>query len=130
MLILFDLLLVVVLALLLYAISARDPIAEPGIFDWVQLVLVVCALGVDVFALANIATRLAEYGFSANKTAALGLNLILLVEPVVVGVAAGAVHPFEGRVRPGRALADALPARVCRVGSGGVVAFPPLFGFA
>ena len=32
-----------------------------------------------MFALVNIAGRLSEYGFSANKTAALGLNLILLV---------------------------------------------------
>ncbi|MCH7934455.1 MAG: hypothetical protein IIC36_10740 [Gemmatimonadetes bacterium] len=34
----FDLLLVVVVGLLLYAISARDPQAEPGAFDGVQLV--------------------------------------------------------------------------------------------
>ena len=78
-LILFDVLLVVVLALLLYAISARDPRSEPGYFDWIQLVLVVCALGVDVFALVNIAARLTEFGFSANRVVALGLNLILLV---------------------------------------------------
>lgn len=78
-LILFDLLLVVVLALLLYAFSARDPHAKPGMFDRVQLVLVGSALAVDIFALLNIAARLAEYGFSANKVAALGLNLILLV---------------------------------------------------
>ena len=78
-LILFDVLLVVVLALVLYAISARDPLSKPGIFDGIQLVLVVCALGVDVFALVNIAGRLTEFGFSANRTVAIGLNLILLV---------------------------------------------------
>ncbi|MDO8963104.1 MAG: hypothetical protein Q7W30_01275 [Coriobacteriia bacterium] len=77
-LILFDVLLVVVLALVLYALSARDPLAKPGVFDWIQLVLVGCALAVDVYALVNIAGRLAEYGFSANRTAAIGLNLILL----------------------------------------------------
>jgi len=49
-LILFDLLLVVVLALLLYAFSARDPLAEPGVFDRIQLVLVGCALVVDLVA--------------------------------------------------------------------------------
>jgi hypothetical protein len=38
-LIFFDLLLVIVLALLLYAISARGPEAERGVFDWIQLVL-------------------------------------------------------------------------------------------
>ncbi len=75
----FDLLLVVVLGLLLYAISARDPQAPPGRFDLLQLLLVTCALIVDAFALWAIAARISEFGFSPNKTAALGLNVLLLV---------------------------------------------------
>ena len=75
----FDLLLVVVLGLLLYAISARDPQAPPGRFDGLQLLLVMCALIVDALALWAIAARISEFGFSPNKTAALGLNLLLLV---------------------------------------------------
>jgi hypothetical protein len=129
-LILFDLLLVVVLALLLYAISARDPHAGAGPFDWIQLVLVVCALGVDVFALVNIAARLSEYGFSANKTAAIGLNVILLVN------LSWSAYLQIGLVRSRRGVEDierwqmrylpvyALWAAIV------VVAFPPLFGFA
>ncbi len=75
----FDLLLVLVLGLLLYAISARDPQAPPNAFDALQLVLVVSALIVDAVALAAIAARISEFGFSPNKVAALGENLILLV---------------------------------------------------
>jgi hypothetical protein len=75
----FDLLLVVVVGLLLYAISARDPQAAPGFFDGLQLVLVVCALLVDVLALWAIAARITEFGFSPNRVAALGENIILLV---------------------------------------------------
>ena len=75
----FDLLLVVVLGLLLYAVSARDPLAPPGPFDLLQLTLVVSALIVDVVALAAIAARISEFGFTPNRTAALGENLILLV---------------------------------------------------
>jgi hypothetical protein len=75
----FDLLLVVVLGLLLYAISARDPQAPPGPFDALQLVLVVSALAVDAVALWAIASRISEFGFSPNKVAALGENLVLLV---------------------------------------------------
>jgi hypothetical protein len=75
----FDLLLVLVLGLLLYAISARDPQASPRRFDLLQLMLVICALVVDVLALWAIAERISEFGFSPNKTAALGLNLLLLV---------------------------------------------------
>ena len=47
----FDLLLVVVLGLLLYSLSARDPRAPPGVFDAIQVVLVVSALVVDAVAL-------------------------------------------------------------------------------
>ncbi|MEE6261652.1 permease prefix domain 1-containing protein [Plantactinospora sonchi] len=77
-LILFDLLLVVVLGLLLYALSARDPGARPGLFDRLQLALVVSALIIDVLVLVAITGRITEWGFSPNKTAALGENIILL----------------------------------------------------
>lgn len=129
-LILFDLLLVVVLALLLYAFSAREQGAKPGAFDWIQLVLVVCALTVDVFALVNIAARLSEFGFSANRTAALGLNLILLVNLAYSAyLQTGFVRSrrefdpimrWQMRYLPVYALWAAIV----------VIAFPPLFGFA
>jgi hypothetical protein len=77
-LILFDLLLVVVLGLLLYAISARDLAAPPGLFDRLQLALVVSALIIDVMVLGAITSRITEWGFTPNKTAALGENVILL----------------------------------------------------
>ncbi len=79
MLIGFDLLLVVVLGLLLYSISARDPRAPPGVFDVVQVVLVVGALLADAVALWAIGARIGEFGFSPNRVAALGENVILLV---------------------------------------------------
>jgi len=75
----FDLLLVLVLGLLLYAISARDSQAPPGRFDGLRLLLVLCALVVDVLALWAMVERTSAFGVSPNKTAALGLNLILLV---------------------------------------------------
>jgi hypothetical protein len=77
-LILFDLLLVIVLGLLLYAISARDLAARPGLFDRLQLALVISALIIDVMVLLAISGRITEWGFSPNKTAALGENVILL----------------------------------------------------
>jgi hypothetical protein len=77
-LILFDLLLVVVLALLLYSISAREPLAPPGLFDKLQLALVVSALAIDVLVLVEITGRITEYGTTPNKAAALGENVVLL----------------------------------------------------
>ena len=78
----FDLLLVVVLGLLLYSISARDPRAPAGAFDVVQVVLVISALLADAAALWAIAARINEFGFTPNRVAALGENVILLVNLV------------------------------------------------
>jgi hypothetical protein len=75
----FDLLLVLVVGLVLYAASARDPQAPPDFFDGLQLLLVVSALVVDGVALAAITARISEFGFTPNRVAALGENLILLV---------------------------------------------------
>ena len=75
----FDLLLVLVVGLVLYAASARDPQAPPDFFDGLQLLLVVSALVVDGVALTAIAARISEFGFTPNRVAALGENLILLV---------------------------------------------------
>ncbi|HWI00082.1 MAG TPA: permease prefix domain 1-containing protein, partial [Propionibacteriaceae bacterium] len=77
-LILFNLLLVMVLGLLLYAISARDLDARPVLFDRLQLLLVAIALIIDIFVLVSITGRITQWGFSPNKTAALGENVILL----------------------------------------------------
>jgi hypothetical protein len=75
----FDLLLTVVVGLVLYAASARDPQAPPDFFDALQLALVVSALVIDGVALYAIAARISEFGFTPNRVAALGENIILLV---------------------------------------------------
>jgi hypothetical protein len=74
-----DVLLVVVLGLLLYCVSARDPRLPPGVLDFVQVVLVVSALLADAVALWAIATRISEFGATPNRFAALGENVILLI---------------------------------------------------
>jgi hypothetical protein len=78
-LIAFNLLLVVVIGLLLYSASARDPQASANTFDVVQVVLVVSALLADAVALWANAARITEFGFTPNRMAALGENVILLV---------------------------------------------------
>ena len=75
----FDLLLLLVLALMLYSISARDPRAGPGVFDVMQVVLLISALVADAVALWAIGARIGEFGFSPNRVAVLGVNVILLV---------------------------------------------------
>ncbi len=125
----FDLLLVLVLGLLVYAVSARDPQARPNAFDALQLVLVISALVVDALALVAIAARISEFGFSANKVAALGENLILLVNLAwsawlytrfLRGRGAfAALERWQTAYLPVYAVWAAFV----------VVAFPPLFGY-
>jgi len=77
----FDLLLTVVVGLVLYAASARDPQAPPNFFDSLQLVLVLSALAADGVALAAIARRISEFGFTPNRVAA----LVVAVFPPLFG---------------------------------------------
>ena len=82
MLILFNLLLAVVLGLLLYSLSARDPLAPPGLFDRLQWALVVSALVIDVLVVVELTGRISSYGGTPNRASALGENAILLVNLV------------------------------------------------
>jgi hypothetical protein len=128
-LIVFDLLLAVVAGLVLYAISARDPQKAPGPFDALQLVLVVCALLVDLIALWAIAARISEFGFSPNKVAALGENMILLVNLGWTAVLSARFltgrAPFARLERCQTAYLPVYALWACVV----VLVFPPLFGF-
>jgi hypothetical protein len=125
----FDLLLAVVVGLVLYAASARDPEAPPDLFDGLQLLLVISALVVDVVALAAIAARISEFGFTPNRVAALGENLILLVNLAWTGrlyvaflrrkSSFVALEEWQVAYLP---VYSAWAALV-------VVAFPPVFGY-
>jgi hypothetical protein len=128
-LIAFDLLLALVVGLVLYAASARDPKAPPDFFDRLQLLLVVSALAVDALALASITARISEFGFTPNRVAALGENLILLLN------LAGSAWLYARFLR-GRGSFAALEhwqityLPVYSLWAAFVVAvFPPLFGF-
>ncbi|MCW2131186.1 permease prefix domain 1-containing protein [Arthrobacter sp. VKM Ac-2550] len=130
LLILMDAILVLVLCLLLYAISARDTLAQPGLFDALQLVLVIAALAVDAAMLTAMLTRIAEFGFSPNKIAALGLNLLLLVHLLraawlTVGFLRGQ-RPFGALERWQTRYLPVYGAWAAVV----ILAFPPVFGFA
>ena len=129
MLIRFDLLLVVVLALLLYSVSARDPQSPPGAFDLSQVVLVVGALLADAVALWAIADRITEFGFSANRVAALGVNVILLVN--LAWSAVLYVRFLRGRgsfTALERWQTDYLPVYAAWAAIV-VIVFPPAFGW-
>jgi hypothetical protein len=126
----FDTLLVVVLGLVLYGMSARDPSMPPGWMDRFQLVAVVSALVLDVMVLGVMVARISELGFTPNRTVALGLNLVLLVN--LAGAAWLSVRFLTGRIafhRLERWQTSYLP--VFALWAATVVAvLPPLFAFS
>jgi hypothetical protein len=125
----FDALLVVVLALVLYGMSARDPSELPNWMDRIQLVAVVSALVLDLMVLGSMIARIGDLGFTPNRTAALGLNLVLLLN--LAGAAwlsvqflrrRSTLHRLE-RWQTGYLPVFALWAATV------VVVLPPVFGF-
>jgi hypothetical protein len=128
-LIAFDLLLVVVLGLLLYSVSARDPGSPPNAFDALQVVLVVSALLADAVALWAIAARVTEFGLTPNRVAALGFNVILLVNLAASAVLL--IRFLRGRgsfASLERWQTDYLPVYAAWAAIV-VIVFPPLFGY-
>ncbi len=75
----FDALMVVVLGLVLYSLSARVTSRPIGLMDRIQLLAVGAALILDVLVLAAMLARIGDLGFTPNRVAAIGLNLVLLV---------------------------------------------------
>ncbi len=126
----FDVLLVVVLGLIVYGISARSSGGGAGAMDVIRLIAVVAAIVLDVLVLISMFARIGEFGFTANRVAALGLNLVLLVNLAVTAwlilrLVTG--RPTAARLE--RWQTGYLPvfaAWVVLV----VLALPPVFGFA
>jgi hypothetical protein len=125
----FDALMVVVLGLVLYGISAREPSPVPGWMDRIQLVAVFSALLLNAMVLASMAARIGDLGLTPNRVAALGLNLVLLVNLAVTAwlsvrflTRQGSFHRLE-RWQTSYLPVFALWAIAV------VVVLPPAFGF-
>lgn len=126
----FDALLVVVLGLVLYALSAREPARQAGAMDRVQLLAVASALVLDLMVLGAMVARIGDLGFTPNRVAALGLNLVLLVN--LAGAAWLSSRFLAGRIafhRLERWQTSYLPVFAIWAAAV-VVALPPLFAFA
>jgi hypothetical protein len=115
--------------LVLYATSARDPDAPPDLFDGLQLLLVLSALAVDAVALAAVVSRISEYGFTPNRVAALGENLVLLAS------LAGSAWFYARFLRNHGSFASLERWQVAYLpvysvwAAFVVIVFPPIFGY-
>ncbi len=125
----FDVLLIVVLGLVLYGLSARESTQRAGFMDVVQLVAVAAALVLDMMVLTSMLARVGDLGFTPNRVAALGLNLVLLVN--LIAAAWLSLRLLTGRAtfhRLARWQTRYLPVFALWA-AGVVVVLPPLFAF-
>jgi len=125
-----DALLVVVIALVLYGMSARDAAtSRAGWMDRVQAVAVGGALLLDLIVLGAMIARIGDVGLTPNRLTAVGLNLVLLVN--LVGAAWLLARFLTGRStlhRLERWQTSYLPGFALWAAAV-VVLVPPLFGF-
>lgn len=126
----FDVLMLVVVALVVYGISARRGGRSTKAMDVIRLVAVVAAIVLDVLVLISMSARIGELGLTPNRVAALGLNLVLLAN--LAGAAWLGVRRLvtgTGSIRVERWQTAYLPAFAAWV-LFVVVVLPPLFVFA
>jgi len=130
LLIVFDVLLLVVLGLVLYGLSARDPLQRAGVQDVLRFAAVVAALALDLLVLVSMLSRIGEFGVTPNRVAALGLNVLLVVD--LAGTAWLSLRMLAGRAtaagleRWQTAYLPVLGLWAAIV----VVVLPPVFAFA
>ncbi|MCX7029614.1 MAG: permease prefix domain 1-containing protein [Spirochaetes bacterium] len=126
----FNVMLVLVLALVIYNLTARRAAERREWTDWLNLALIACSAAVDAIALASIIGRILSFGWSPNRAALLGLNVVLLAD--LAGLAMYTLRFLAGRgtfTGIERWQSRYLPVLFgwCAVV---VVVFPPVFAFA
>ena len=98
--------------------------------DGIQLVAVASALVLDLVVLGAMVARIGDVGFTPNRTVALGLNIVLLVN--LAGAAWLSARFLRGRStfsRLERWQTSYLPVFALWTAAV-VVVIPPLFGFS
>lgn len=129
-LILFNVLLGFVVGLLLFCGAARRQSDRPGFFDGASAVLASAGLLTSVLTLVAVIGRIADFGWSPNRTALLGINAVFAVN------LAGSVWLYLGLWRRRRSFDDIVRWQTAHLivyaawAAVVVVAFPPIFAFA
>ena len=96
-LLMFNVMLILVIALVVFNVTERKLTATSRIYDPLNAGLILVALVVDAIALSAIIGRLGTFGPSPNRFALLGENLVLLVN--IVGLAVQYMRVFAGKAR-------------------------------
>lgn len=85
-LLIFNLMLILVLAITVFSVAGRYPATKIVFNDRILFALLIVAIVIDSIALSAILFRLTSYGITPNRMAVLGMNLIVLVNLVKITI--------------------------------------------
>jgi hypothetical protein len=105
MLLLMDMLLLGVVMVVIYSVSTRSEVDRHMLQDVLSLLLVVLAMISDGYALAAMIVRISEFGFTPNKVAAMGANILLFGNLIILALY------FLRQIKQGVSARDVLVAQ-------------------
>ncbi|MBB6612603.1 DUF4153 domain-containing protein [Pontibacter sp. Tf4] len=128
-LILFNILLIGVMALIFFSIADNSRKEQDATSTWILLLLAIVTIVVNSIALSAIMFRIAEWGITPNRLAVLGSNILILFNLILVtGSLFRSITKKSDITALGRSIAAYLPVYFIWVVIV-VFLFPVLFGF-
>ena len=125
----FNALLIGVMAIIFFSVADTVKTTRTQVEIWVLFLLSVLTIIVNGIALSAILFRISEWGFTPNRAAVLGGNVLILINLVLVTVQLYRVVAKKGDVSTvGRSIAAYLPV-YCAWVTIVTFLFPLLFGF-
>lgn len=122
-------LLVGVMAIIFFSVTETNSGAKNRIEIWILLILSVLTVMVNGIALSAILFRISEWGFTPNRSAVLGGNLLILINLILVTLQLfGVVFKKKDISGVGKAIASYLPIYILWTIFVTFV-FPLIFGF-
>lgn len=85
-LLVFNLMLLGVMAIVVFSVAGTSTHEKQRFNEWILFILSLLTLVVDLVALSAIIYRVGEFGFTPNRTAVLGSNLLIFVHLVLITI--------------------------------------------
>lgn len=85
-LIVFNGLLIVILAIVIFSLVSRQRKTVIMVIDYMNIAMVAATILIDLLALSAIIFRIFEYGITPNRFAVTGMNLVVLIHLVLIGI--------------------------------------------
>ncbi|MDD4778601.1 MAG: hypothetical protein PHV53_09980, partial [Fermentimonas sp.] len=85
-LLVFNLMLLGVMANIVFSVTGTSVNKKQGFSQWTLFILSLITLIIDVIALSAILYRVGEYGFTPNRTAVLGSNILILGNLILIAI--------------------------------------------